>query len=1478
MVKLKTRLKRIMAVVLSAALLTTGADVSVFAEEKASGIEAYSLIPVEIPDAEESVYTDTLITPVSDRTVTGIFCNSAFPEQYDAREEGIVTEARDQGESELCWAFASASVLETNAVKNGYMEGDTYLSPDTMGYYFYNRVPDILNNTNSVKVTRKRSGRIDYFDNGGMVLNNALSLMQWMTPLYESDGEFKGESREYPKTTEYAYDKDAVHVQQVRWVSSADKNAVKSLVMEYGSAAVNLYMSKFGVNTVSFNSVSSNTVSSNEVRFFTLYNDDEVSVSHAVTVIGWDDSFPKEYFKGAQKRTMPRSDGAFIVKNSYKEAPYVYVSYEDLSIAGSENNNKAVAMGVSPADKYDHNYGYDGGVGTHTAAANGTIYAANVFKAKGNSDEKGAEEIRAVAFATNTPNVNYTIKIYTDVNNRGGDPTNGLLQMTLKSDKPLSQAGYYTVELPQSVYVDEDAYFSVVVALTGENRSLQTTFMYDDLYGGGVKDWVTSNPNPSTGRSYLSKDGTTWTDSAETINKEYADKVNGTVPKIGYVRIKAYSSDVNASGEFYIDNDCVSDIPDQVFTGEQITPDPVIYHGNTRLVKNRDYSVVYGSNKTAGKRRGTVTITGKGKYLTKTSIVRTFNIVKKDIASLDLQILGLEEQLYTGKEIKPVKIICRDVELREGADYKIKYSKNVKPGVAKVTIKGKGNYTGTVKSTFMIGKRDISDEGIDVKSINPVSYKGELQFPRVTIMSKFASRSVLKQGRDYSLEYVDNLLPGDASVIINGRGYYTGSRRVNFVIQGANLEEAVIEKIPDQIYTGYDIIPDVKINYKGKELKESVDIDISYFDNHNVGMATALITGRKGTIYFGTQIKANYMIKPANLSNVTLENFGDVTYTAGKRYYTQNEDAASDSRMKLRLPSGYYLNPKDYKVSYEDNYSTGSQVKATMTITADGNNVTGSLKKEFNIYVGTKVCLSDYTNNKLKLTGFSQSREYIFDSSDHRESADNSIKPAINISYKEAILTEGTDYTIEYFDNKEIGRGYLVITAAEGSNYVGQRVEYFEIIGKPIFVTSLGVADNDFKVTEPKDCVYNGAPQTPEIEISEHILRDKNKYSKKRESYMKLKEGKDYTLKWIKNVDAGRASVKLTGIGEYSGEHTFYFNIESADMSTVLHDKVPAQNYSGKQICPDLYIANKGRYLMEGVDYIRTYGENINAGTGTITYTPVPLTQAEINAGMIPNYVGELTVEFKIKPMKLNNSAIKVSMLSGLEFNGQKLMPEALLYISVDGEYQLIPESDYLVSYGKNSAPGTGTIIFKAAGTSHGSVGNISGSLKHKFVIDGSYISVSANEIESVAKCEYTGKKSKLSIPIISSANGDMVEKRDFIIKTDGRKDAGTGIFRIIGRGDYKGNIKALSYTVVPKAVNTDDIEVKGVSDVTMGNYKGKVRFPKLSVKVKKGKKLKLGKDYVVSYLNNEAQGKATMVINLVNNYSGSRIVEFNIE
>ncbi|WP_394923198.1 leucine-rich repeat protein [uncultured Robinsoniella sp.] len=77
---------------------------------------------------------------------------------------------------------------------------------------------------------------------------------------------------------------------------------------------------------------------------------------------------------------------------------------------------------------------------------------------------------------------------------------------------------------------------------------------------------------------------------------------------------------------------------------------------------------------------------------------------KIDISKSVLSIIA--SQVFTGKAITPeVRLTCNGKTLSKEKDYTISYSKNVNIGKAKIVITGKGNYQGSLSTTFAINMK-----------------------------------------------------------------------------------------------------------------------------------------------------------------------------------------------------------------------------------------------------------------------------------------------------------------------------------------------------------------------------------------------------------------------------------------------------------------------------------------------------------------------------------------------------------------------------------------------------------------------------------------------------------------------------------------------------------------------------------------------------------------------------------------------------
>ena len=142
--------------------------------------------------------------------------------------------------------------------------------------------------------------------------------------------------------------------------------------------------------------------------------------------------------------------------------------------------------------------------------------------------------------------------------------------------------------------------------------------------------------------------------------------------------------------------------------------------------------------------------------------------------------LSTSTYAYDGKAKKPgVTVKLNGKTLKNGTDYTVSYSNNTKVGTAKVTITGKGNYTGSVSKTFKI-KNNFKKA--TVSGISTKAFTGKNITQSITV--KYNGKT-LKNGTDYTVSYSNNKKIGTATVKIAGKGSYTGTVTKTFKINPA---------------------------------------------------------------------------------------------------------------------------------------------------------------------------------------------------------------------------------------------------------------------------------------------------------------------------------------------------------------------------------------------------------------------------------------------------------------------------------------------------------------------------------------------------------------------------------------------------------------------------------------------------------------------------------------------------------------------
>ena len=483
-------------------------------------------------------------------------------------------------------------------------------------------------------------------------------------------------------------------------------------------------------------------------------------------------------------------------------------------------------------------------------------------------------------------------------------------------------------------------------------------------------------------------------------------------------------------------------------------------------------------------------------------------------------ITGLRTKTYTGNAVKQeIKVYYNKHLLREGTDYTLSYKNNKNAGQALITVKAKGNLTGTVTKTFQIQPRQIKDPNVIIEdAVYSYDKKTHKKAPAITYNGK-----KLKQGKDFEIvDYGsgDYRAIGTYTMKIKGIGNYAGNfdnAKVIIVDKDKNLSKAKVSKIPVQSYqNGLPIVlPDhvIQVKLNRTILQKDVDYTVSYANNVDVGKATLIIRGKEGR-YAGTKtVKFTIKRTSAALS---------VSMVANKSSIDAVRIQKKGAMPKPKLVSdGYTLvEHKDYTLSYKNNKKTGTGL---LKIKGKGN-YKGQLSIPFHILD------KELANKELTIripdvpytgkAGRYQSNPVLTDSDG-------------------GVLIKNKDYVIEAYhvgntllDNRshpEEGTVITVTILGKGSytgtiqgTYTVKGIDFSQAVikvgAKPY--TGNPVTINSSDIT--KAVIKTGKAQTP------------------------LKLGTDYEIAaYSNNLKKGTASVTFKGIGNYAGEKTVKFKIQS---------------------------------------------------------------------------------------------------------------------------------------------------------------------------------------------------------------------------------------------------------------------------------------------------------------------------------------------
>lgn len=421
------------------------------------------------------------------------------------------------------------------------------------------------------------------------------------------------------------------------------------------------------------------------------------------------------------------------------------------------------------------------------------------------------------------------------------------------------------------------------------------------------------------------------------------------------------------------------------YTGSEIEPSIIVSISGMALTYNEDYTLTFENNIKIG--TGKVTIHFIGDFEGLPDATRVFYIVGCDITKAQVEYVVDNE--YSGEEVRP-KVVVKygDKVLQEDVDYTITYNSGTDAGSMFFTITGKGNYKGSIDCYYNIVRRDIAEA--TVSKDNDMVYTGAELMPKPVITW---NGFTLVEDVDYEIRYFENVNSGYGTMVIYGLGNFCGTQRIQFRIFGKSLENAVISEIPDQIYTGNEITPEISVTLDGVTLVKDTDYTVKFENNTEKGVATAVISGIGN--YSGVAKQA------FNINKTSVYSFTVFSETEMTETY---DGTPLKPEMEVYFGTELLTEGVDYTISLENNINAGT---ATVTIIGMGL-YEGERSYDFTILP------CEITENDISVSG-------------NMEFFGSAVEPEITVSKNGTTLVEGEDYTVTYSNNNAVGTAYVTI-------------------------------------------------------------------------------------------------------------------------------------------------------------------------------------------------------------------------------------------------------------------------------------------------------------------------------------------------------------------------------------------------------------------------------------------------------------------
>ena len=640
--------------------------------------------------------------------------------------------------------------------------------------------------------------------------------------------------------------------------------------------------------------------------------------------------------------------------------------------------------------------------------------------------------------------------------------------------------------------------------------------------------------------------------------------------------------------------------------------------------------------------------------------------------------------------------------------------------------------------------------------------------------------SVLKQGTDYELEYENNTNPGTATVKITGLGKYAKcSLTFTYTIENKTFHidgKKDGDSLDDKEWTGEEINPsvgNVLSDYDNRVLEKGTDYKLVYSDNINVGTATVKVIGMGD--YKGCDLTFIYKItESCGYNGFYVENASDKSDLGSVKWtgdpIRKNPGIIRCSHCKKELTEG-----TDYELKHKNNIDPG-----TATVTVKGIGKYKGYAQSFTYTIEHRTFHLNHHQNHDNIGTVKWTGKEV-----------NYLPENIVSDHNETVLEKEKDYKVEYTDNIEPGTASIKIIGI--NDYKGCELNFTYTI-EPDCGYGGFYAEMHQNGTDLGEFDWTGSDVQPYL--GKILCKHCNK---------ELEIGNDYIIQYSNNIDPGKATMKVTGIGKYKGyEQSFTYTIGHKTFTVGNHkngDSLGKVKWTGKELKYDIgtVVDASGKRLEENKDYTVAYSNNVKPGTATVKVTG--LGEYKDNSY---DFTFEILEDCGYGGFYVEDLDDGAS-LGSYKWTGEAIEKRLTQILCKHCSRKLLEGTDYTIEYEDNVEPGTATVKIIGLNQFKGYDKTYHYTIEHKTFHNSRF-----EDGDDLGTVEWTGKETTINLERILSDHQDelLVEGKDYEVTYSDNIKPGTAKVTITGLGDYKGCELNFTYKI-HKTIQSTTTELK---------------------------------------------------------------------